>query len=316
MRRGNHRTTRHGTGRSKRSLIIAAIVIVGLFVVASGVWTLVRPGKADPQDTQAAVAKAKLSEEEKTYRKQLTTKLTFVYGTNSTQPTSTDIAAWYGTTRQLDRVKIVAYIQNLGTTLGIQVKNTDAAADSTLAALQSNKDTTVTLEKQIVALKNFTYCTNVRNVDPSNLPALRAKLQSTYADPRGWGLGGLVAFHEGTSGCDFTVWLSSNDQMTSFGGVCDVTWSCRSGDNVVLNFDRWSGASDSWNAAGGSLDEYRSMLINHETGHRLGFSHRQCTGAGNPAPVMQQQSISLNGCTFNAWPSAAELATLHQILGI
>jgi hypothetical protein len=84
----------------------------------------------------------------------------------------------------------------------------------------------------------------------------------------------------------------------------------------VLNFDRWIGASPSWNAAGGSLDEYRSMLINHETGHRLGFSHRQCTGAGNPAPVMQQQSISLNGCTFNAWPSQPELDTLHQILGI
>jgi hypothetical protein len=49
------------------------------------------------------------------------------------------------------------------------------------------------------------------------------------------------------------------------------------------------------------------MVINHEVGHFIGFGHASCGGAGQPAPVMQQQSISLQGCKFNPWPTASEL---------
>jgi hypothetical protein len=104
--------------------------------------------------------------------------------------------------------------------------------------------------------------------------------------------------------------------MTSFGGVCDSYYSCRSGRNVVINFDRWQGATDPWNAAGGSLEDYRVMVTNHETGHWLGFGHAFCPGAGQPAPVMQQQSISLQGCTFNPWPTASELAAAKSARGL
>lgn len=314
MHRNNHKFTRRAK-RSRRPLIIT-VLLISVLVIASGIWFWIGSGKSALRDHAQSTAIPTVSNEEKTYRKQLATKLTFIYGAKNTLVSSTDIASWYGINRSVDKAKIIAYIQNLGVSLGIQIKNTDAAADSVVAALQSQKSTSIALEKQIVAQKTYTYCTDVRNVDPSNVAALQTKLQSTYADPRGWGMDGLVAFKAGTSGCDFTVWLSSDDQMTSFGGVCDITWSCRSGDNVVLNIDRWLGASPSWNAAGGTLEEYRSMLINHETGHRLGFSHRQCSGVGNAAPVMQQQSIDLSGCTFNAWPSPAEISTFHTMLGL
>ena len=66
-------------------------------------------------------------------------------------------------------------------------------------------------------------------------------------------------------------------------------------------------ATPSWNAAGGSLRDYRHMVVNHETGHWLGHGHASCTGAGQPAQVMQQQSMSLQGCSFNAWPTTSEL---------
>jgi len=49
------------------------------------------------------------------------------------------------------------------------------------------------------------------------------------------------------------------------------------------------------------------MVINHETGHWLGLGHSQCPASGAPAPIMQQQSIDLQGCVINSWPLAGEL---------
>jgi hypothetical protein len=83
-------------------------------------------------------------------------------------------------------------------------------------------------------------------------------------------------------------------------------WSCRSGDNVVINEDRWLGASPSWNEAGARLRDYRHMVVNHETGHWLGYGHSACRSPGAPAAVMQQQSMSLQGCAANPWPLPAE----------
>ena len=89
--------------------------------------------------------------------------------------------------------------------------------------------------------------------------------------------------------------------------VCSSKWSCRVGNYVIINQDRWKYASPAWNDAGGTLREYRHMVVNHESGHWLGWRHRDCTGAGDKAPVMQQQSIRLSGCTFNPWPLKSEL---------
>ena len=75
--------------------------------------------------------------------------------------------------------------------------------------------------------------------------------------------------------------------------------SCRIGDRVVLNVARWVHGVPKY---GAPLTAYRQYMINHETGHRLGRGHELCPGPGQPAPVMQQQTLGLHGCTPYAWP--------------
>lgn len=75
--------------------------------------------------------------------------------------------------------------------------------------------------------------------------------------------------------------------------------SCRNRDLVVINAKRWALGADAYR---GPLTEYRRYVVNHEVGHALGYSHRECPQAGTPAPVMLQQTIGLDGCAPNPWP--------------
>lgn len=200
---------------------------------------------------------------------------------------------------------------------GMILGNRSTAVTSLVSALSNNKKATITLEPAPQKLINYSYCVATKGVDTSFLGEFKSKLASVYADSKGWGMNGLITFSPVASGCNFTAWLTAADLVPSFSSsICDNIWSCRVGNNVIINFDRWTGASLAWNGAGGSLDSYRSMVINHETGHWLGFSHRYCGGSGQAAPVMQQQSISLQGCSFNPWPSTSELQTLKSSKGL
>ncbi len=249
---------------------------------------------------------------------QIKTPITFAFGGKTKQAGAADIAGWMvqsGESYVPSPEKVQAYIVAAGKELGIRVKDTPGTAAKAEQAVKNHQALTVTLVQQM-SLKTFTYCTAVRGVDAVHLVSLKPRLQETYNSPRGWSLDGLVEFREVSSGCDFTVWLSAAAQMPSFGAICDSLWSCRVGPNVVINFDRWQNASEAWNARGGSLEDYRHMVINHETGHWFGFGHASCPGPGQPAPVMQQQSIDLQGCTFNPWPTGGELGILKRDLGI
>lgn len=67
---------------------------------------------------------------------------------------------------------------------------------------------------------------------------------------------------------------------------------------TVFNVNRWrNGATDFL-----GIEEYRVYLINHEIGHALEHNHVGCPGAGLPAPVMMQQTKSVDSCLANAWP--------------
>lgn len=156
------------------------------------------------------------------------------------------------------------------------------------------------------ATVTVTYDVSTRGDIVANMAEFRSQANATLNDPRGWARMG-VSFVEVESGGMLTLVLAEAIQMPSFSSGCSTEYSCRAGRFVVINQDRWLGATSPWNQAGGTLRDYRHMVINHETGHWLGHDHETCGGPGQPAPVMQQQSISLQGCSFNPWPTEGEL---------
>ena len=82
--------------------------------------------------------------------------------------------------------------------------------------------------------------------------------------------------------------------------------SCRRGNQVILNADRWDRGPDVYHDSyDGSLEEYRRYLVNHEVGHFLGKGHVQPASCSSTtrAPVMMQQTFGLRGCAINGWPT-------------
>jgi len=174
-----------------------------------------------------------------------------------------------------------------------------------VAALASQSNYSVSLANNGVV----TYDVAIRGEITADLAEFKSLANQTLNDSRGWARLG-VSFQEVASAGNFTLVLSEASQVdsfTGFSGACSADWSCRVGRYVIINQDRWLGASYAWNQAGGALRDYRNMVINHETGHWLGQGHLYCGGAGQAAPLMQQQSIDLQGCSFNPWPLNSEL---------
>lgn len=161
----------------------------------------------------------------------------------------------------------------------------------------------------------FTFSIATRGAIRSNVDHFSMHVAHTLNDPRGWALGGSIEFRQVSSGGDFTVWLAEASTVPSFSSVCSAQWSCRVGRNVVINEMRWRSATPSWLAGGGSLDSYQHYVVIHETGHWLGFGHSNCPGAGQLAPVMQQQSKGLQGCRHNGWPIPGERAGVASRTG-
>jgi len=160
---------------------------------------------------------------------------------------------------------------------------------------------------QTPAAREVAYMVASRGAITANLDEFASQVNQTLNSPEGWSRLG-VRFVRVETGGQFTAWLTEASQVPTFSpSGCDAIVSCTVGNNVIINETRWQGGSDAWNAAGGSLRNYRHMVVNHETGHWLGHGHEYCSGAGQPAPVMQQQTINMQGCKPNPWPLAHEL---------
>ncbi|KRE35957.1 hypothetical protein ASG73_14905 [Janibacter sp. Soil728] len=129
----------------------------------------------------------------------------------------------------------------------------------------------------------------------------------TLRHPRGWTARGHWRFQRvTTTDADLTIRLATPDtvdkQCAAAGANTHGYTSCRAGQYVLLNLDRWLEGVPHIK----DLELYRHYLVNHEVGHGLGLGHQRCPRKGSPAPVMVQQTLSLHGCTANAWPRSAD----------
>ena len=132
-------------------------------------------------------------------------------------------------------------------------------------------------------------------------------VEETLGDPRSWGNGGRMSFQrvgeaEAAAGqYEFKVTLISPGNMERYcpGVGTGGYTSCRYGHRAVINLARWATAVPDYQ---GDIPTYRDYVVNHEVGHALGNGHQECPGPGRPAPVMQQQTLGLEGCAKNAWP--------------
>ncbi|MDG4763599.1 DUF3152 domain-containing protein [Solwaraspora sp. WMMD406] len=140
-------------------------------------------------------------------------------------------------------------------------------------------------------------------------------VERTLSDPRSWIGGDQVRLQRvaGGGNHDFIVYLATAQTAAR---MCQAGWvdiridgkpytSCRAQGKVIINLDRWRLSVDHFVRAGVPLDVYRAYVVNHEVGHELGHGHERCPGGGDPAPVMMQQTLFLNGCVANPWPYLA-----------
>lgn len=254
-----------------------------------------------------------LSDQIAMLQKQVQTKLSFTYGTQKVQPTAAEIGAWYaadGNSMAVSDSLTGVYLDNLASKYGITMANKSDLMTAIRYTLTKNFATNFRVSATSTSTTR-TYCTAVNGVSAGLLDDLIGKLAATYSDTRGWNDNGKIAFKHVPSGCDYKVVIAAPSLMTSYGSICDDYYNCQVGNNVIVNGDRWTLATDPWNKTGQSLEVYRQLIINHETGHRLGFrDYNVCTGPGQPAPVMMQQSVDLMGCAFNVWPLQSELDKL------
>jgi hypothetical protein len=155
----------------------------------------------------------------------------------------------------------------------------------------------------------YTYRVAVESGLPVSPSDFAGAVDGALGDFRSWtGAGSRRMVRvPGSAASNFTVYLAKPWTAYSLcltvnvdilvGGVPYT--SCQAGAAIVVNADRYLGGA---RAFPGSLTTYRQYVINHEVGHRFGHAHVPCPGAGQLAPIMQQQTFGTQGCVPNPWP--------------
>jgi hypothetical protein len=135
--------------------------------------------------------------------------------------------------------------------------------------------------------------------------AFAEAVDAVLGDPRSWIASGNLRLQRvaGDVPAAFTVYLASpvtSEHLCREAGLeTEQFTNCRLYGKVVINSARWLTAVPDY---GAPLAVYQAYAVNHEVGHQLGEGHQLCPGPGQPAPVMQQQTLGLNGCVANSWP--------------
>ncbi|OLT26822.1 hypothetical protein BJF83_03665 [Nocardiopsis sp. CNR-923] len=147
----------------------------------------------------------------------------------------------------------------------------------------------------------LTFAVEVEKGLPGEAEDFTAAVEEVLGDPRSWGNDGERSLQRvDGDDADIRVLLAAPDTVDRLCAPLRTNGfvSCASGNRAVINQNRWVSGVEHFD---GDLETYRIYLINHEVGHTLGRGHVLCPGGGEPAPVMQQQTLSLQGCEPNGW---------------
>jgi Protein of unknown function (DUF3152) len=149
------------------------------------------------------------------------------------------------------------------------------------------------------------YRVGVEKGSGQDAAAFAKAVDAVLGDPKGWAGGGKVRFQRvpEKSSSEVTILLATpatTDQVCAASGLrVQKFLSCRMPGQIVINLARWLTAVPDY---GAPLADYQAFALNHEVGRDLGYPNQACPGSGLDAPVMQQQSLGLDGCVANAWP--------------
>ncbi len=156
--------------------------------------------------------------------------------------------------------------------------------------------------------RTVTYRLEVERGLHADTTSIAKTVRDVLLDPRGWQSVDHVRFVQSPKKAKITIYVASPETTDKLCAPAKTEgkWSCFNQGKAVLNYRRWLKAVPGFD---GNVTGYREYLVNHEVGHGLGHTHRTCPGKGQPAPVMQEQSMGLHGCTAWFWPmSPAEAA--------
>lgn len=146
-----------------------------------------------------------------------------------------------------------------------------------------------------------TFAVEVEEGLPGEREDFADAVEEILGDPRSWGNDGDRSLQRvDGDDADIRVLLAAPDTVDRLCAPLRTNGfvSCANGNRAVINQNRWVSGVDHF---GDDLETYRIYLINHEVGHTLGHGHVNCPGEGEPAPVMQQQTLGLQGCEPNGW---------------
>lgn len=136
--------------------------------------------------------------------------------------------------------------------------------------------------------------------------AFASMVDATLMDPRGWTNDPRFRFEHvtGEDEPSLRIRLTSVETTRELCGAdLGLETSCRTkitgDDTVVINESRWVRGAAPFD---GDLGRYRQYVINHEVGHAVGFAeHVPCPSEGDLAPIMMQQTLSLNNAQLRAF---------------
>ncbi len=147
----------------------------------------------------------------------------------------------------------------------------------------------------------LTYTVEVEDGSGLEADEVAAFVDATLANPRSWIGNGTRGFQRVPTDGDFRIIIATAATVDRLCAPLRTNgiFSCGRNNTVAINLMRWHTATSFWPAG---IVEYRHYVVNHEVGHIIGQPHRSCPGAGQTAPVMQQQTKTLDGCSANGWP--------------